>query len=191
MADYYIIKMYPQTPAPQLELLTGGWMPVSQIVRGEAAVCVFTDYAKAADYKSSYNQIAMGQIRSMEIESMSLAEIDKLKLISDKISLVALDPTLNFGQFSASEIKPLSEFTGTGSIRQYEAQRYESAEDETPIESEGLTGGEVAGVILCWPYSLYLFFKSLKEYPRKSKQICIIYLIFFVIGVLIQLASEN
>ena len=102
--------MYPLGYSPELELLTGGWMPVSQIIGGEAAVCVFKDRSKASKYKDNYNQLSMGQIKRLEVFSVSPYQIHKLKLISDKFTIVAIDPTLDFGQFSVNEVKPIDEF---------------------------------------------------------------------------------
>jgi len=52
----------------------------------------------------------MGQVRSLEVISMSLDDIRKCKLISDKLTLVAIDPSLVFGQFSVDEVKTIDEF---------------------------------------------------------------------------------
>ena len=110
MVEYFIIQMYPLGYSPELELLTGGWMPVSQIIGGEAAVCVFKDRSKASKYKDNYDQMAMGQVKKLEVFSVTPDQIRKLKIISDKFTMVAIDPTLDFGQFSVNEVKPLDEF---------------------------------------------------------------------------------
>lgn len=110
MNDYFIIKMFPLISPPELEFLTGGWLPVSQVVGGEAAVCVFTDQTKASAYQSNYQQMAMGQVKSLEVFSVNKDEIRRLKIISDKLTMVAVDPTLDYGQFLTNEIKSLDEF---------------------------------------------------------------------------------
>jgi len=109
MADYYIIKMFPVIPQRQLEFLTGGWMPVSQIVGSGAAACIFTDRSNAEKYKTSYEKISAGQIKRLEIESMSVENIRKFKIISDKLAFVAVDPVLEGSQFNAAEIMPIDE----------------------------------------------------------------------------------
>jgi len=109
MADYYVIKMFPMIPQRQLEFLTGGWIPVSQIVGSGAAACIFTDRVKAEKYKKSYREISAGQVKSLEIESMSVENIRKFKIISDKLSFVAVDPVLEGSQFNASDVKHIDE----------------------------------------------------------------------------------
>jgi len=110
MVDYFIIQMYPLGYSPELELLTGGWMPVSQIIGAETVICAFTDRSKATKYKDSYNELAKGQVKRLEVFSVTQDQIHRLKIISDKFTGVAIDPTLNFGQFSVNEIKPIDEF---------------------------------------------------------------------------------
>lgn len=109
MTNYFIIKMYPIISQPQLEFLTGGWMPVSQIIGGEATVCIFTTRSRAEDYKSSYSQISTGQFKSLEINSMSVEDIRKFKLISDKLTSVAIDPSLDYTQFNVNNVKLIDE----------------------------------------------------------------------------------
>ena len=103
--------MYPINPNPMLEALTGGWMPLVQIAGGEGMACVFTSHGKAEDYKNSYDQQAMGQIRKYEITAMSADEVKNLNLLSDKITIVAVDPTLVYGQFSVGKVIPIYEFS--------------------------------------------------------------------------------
>ena len=110
MVNYFIIQMYPLGYSPELELLTGGWIPVSQILGVETAVCAFTDRSKATKYKDSYNELAMGQVKKLELFSVTPDQVRKLKIISDKFTTVAIDPTLEFGQFSVNQIKPIDDF---------------------------------------------------------------------------------
>ena len=85
---YLVIKMYPLNPLPDLDLLAGGWIPVFKTfhIRGNIALCIFTDYTKANSYKSDYNMFSREQITSLEIASLSIEETRRLKHISKKIT---------------------------------------------------------------------------------------------------------
>ena len=84
-------------------------MPVSQILGGEGLVCVFSEYSIAQAYKTNYSDLARSQIRSLEIIQMSKNEISRMNLLSNKISGIALNPSLTFGNFSCSKIIRLDE----------------------------------------------------------------------------------
>lgn len=110
MTTYFIIKMYPQIEQPQLEFLTGGWMPVIQIVKDQAAICIFTTLLSAEDYKSAYSQLSVGHVKSLEVISVNVEAIRRFKLISDKLTLVSINPSIHVGQFFANNIKTIDEF---------------------------------------------------------------------------------
>jgi len=56
-------------------------------------------------------------------------------------------------------------------------------------EEEGMTAGEWLGAIICTPYGLIKYFDWKKQYPRKSKQVCIFYLIAIPIAILLRLLT--
>ena len=56
------------------------------------------------------------------------------------------------------------------------------------VKSEvGMTGGEWFGAFFCTPYGLIKYFDWKKTYPRKSSQVCTLYLIALGINVILTL----
>ncbi|MBD3342376.1 MAG: hypothetical protein GF353_24965 [Candidatus Lokiarchaeota archaeon] len=58
----------------------------------------------------------------------------------------------------------------------------------TATAEEGMTPGEWIGAFLCTPYGLIKYFDWKDQYPLKSKQVCILYLILLAINVLLTFA---
>lgn len=54
-------------------------------------------------------------------------------------------------------------------------------------QDEGMSGGEWLGAFFCTPYALIKYFDWKKEYPRKSKQVCTLYLIVLALNILLGL----
>jgi len=67
-----------------------------------------------------------------------------------------------------------------------------------PIEDastkEGMSGGEWLGAFFCTPYGLIKYFEWKKTYPRKSSQVCTLYLILLALNILfalVRIATES
>lgn len=54
---------------------------------------------------------------------------------------------------------------------------------------EVMTGGELFGSLICTPYGLFKYFNWKEEYPNKSKQVCVLYLMLIAIPVLLSILS--
>jgi uncharacterized membrane protein YhaH (DUF805 family) len=98
--EYYFLKMFPHFTPPELDLLTGGWVPVIQIVGMKGFVCIFSEHSIADAYLKNYSKTTYSEYRSIKIDKMSKSEIKRMNLISQNIIGVALDPCLKHGHFS-------------------------------------------------------------------------------------------
>jgi len=68
------------------------------------------------------------------------------------------------------------------------------SESSEEISNEGMTGGEWLGAFFCTPYGLIKYFDWKKTYPRKSSQVCTLYIIVFIINIIltfIRIAIES
>ena len=78
----------------------------------------------------------------------------------------------------------------------YLKEQVETSKIESPneISDEGMTGGEWLGAFFCTPYGLVKYFDWKKTHPRKSSQVCTLYLILLAINIiftLIRIAIES
>ena len=71
----------------------------------------------------------------------------------------------------------------------------EQYERELVVNSEeGMSGGEWLGAFFCSPYGLIKYFEWKKTYPKKSSQVCTLYLILMALNILfalLRIATES
>ena len=113
--DYFVIKAYPPTLDPVLQLTTGGWLPASLAFGAESAVCVFSRREIAGRFLADYRDGAGRNAYKIELGTMTRSQMSMFKrspISMSKISpiefeKVAIDPVPG----SAPQIEDLDSWT--------------------------------------------------------------------------------
>ena len=115
----------------------------------------------------------------------SLEEIYS-QIKAEQLSLI--DEAIEANGQTFRQLKKSTEWVLLSSILKSNKPSPESEELSEPEKEDlvtGMTGGEWLGAIVCTPYGLIKYFQWSGFYPRKSKQVCYLYLIALLLNILL------